>query len=174
MGSSPRMRGALPVADGHPRLLRIIPADAGSTISWSAKQESRRDHPRGCGEHACPCHSRWTGRGSSPRMRGALQVRQDRLGLHGIIPADAGSTVIERGCALVLQDHPRGCGEHCLKLTLPDFIAGSSPRMRGAQTVSSWPLRTLGIIPADAGSTSCAMVGLSTPADHPRGCGEHG
>ena len=50
-GSSPRMRGA--PADGI-RLdfaSRIIPADAGSTISSEHGRLPGRDHPRGCGEH---------------------------------------------------------------------------------------------------------------------------
>ena len=50
-GSSPRMRGAQ--AEGvkeHPNK-RIIPADAGSTLSPPTGSSIRPDHPRGCGEH---------------------------------------------------------------------------------------------------------------------------
>ena len=51
-GSSPRMRGAL---KSGPTLMPtpwIIPADAGSTMAPSVLCSPRRDHPRGCGEHA--------------------------------------------------------------------------------------------------------------------------
>ena len=51
MGSSPRMRGAhvgkiAALHDGG-----IIPADAGSTWYVTTVTPTRRDHPRGCGEH---------------------------------------------------------------------------------------------------------------------------
>ena len=91
---------------------RIIPADAGSTPIGGRPPHRSRDHPRGCGEHA-HLETRIQGHGgSSPRMRGAHSDSKNEDSDGRIIPADAGSTVIERGCALVLQDHPRGCGEH--------------------------------------------------------------
>ena len=71
-GSSPRMRGALNV---HPVLIsqpRIIPADAGSTMSSVAISIAFKDHPRGCGEHFSPHVVMLMPVGSSPRMRGAL------------------------------------------------------------------------------------------------------
>ena len=50
-GSSPRMRGARqrPLTTGG--FFRIIPADAGSTVSSASADGSCEDHPRGCGEH---------------------------------------------------------------------------------------------------------------------------
>ena len=51
LGSSPRMRGALPS-------IPTRPARCG-------------DHPRGCGEHAAICLVHVSNSGSSPRMRGA-------------------------------------------------------------------------------------------------------
>ena len=50
-GSSPRMRGALILIPLYLILLGIIPADAGSTFSRSARSSLCQDHPRGCGEH---------------------------------------------------------------------------------------------------------------------------
>ena len=50
-GSSPRMRGALYRVAANESWFRIIPADAGSTLSVRALYLPRRDHPRGCGEH---------------------------------------------------------------------------------------------------------------------------
>ena len=91
-GSSPRMRGAPRFRRLRHTAVRIIPADAGSTCSWARARSSRRDHPRGCGEHHPDAEVALVGYGSSPRMRGApgdwwymhIQKR--------IIPADAGST----------------------------------------------------------------------------------
>ena len=50
-GSSPRMRGAPLVGQHGHVLVRIIPADAGSTPSKRRSAASAPDHPRGCGEH---------------------------------------------------------------------------------------------------------------------------
>ena len=50
-GSSPRMRGALPLPAGPVYCRRIIPADAGSTAAVSRADTLHKDHPRGCGEH---------------------------------------------------------------------------------------------------------------------------
>ena len=54
-----------------------------------------------------------------------------------------------------------------------ELLGGSSPRMRGAQTAELLAHDELGIIPADAGSTSSHSVHLVIVEDHPRGCGEH-
>ena len=51
------------------------------------------------------------------------------------------------------EDHPRGCGEHTVAALAGAFIAGSSPRMRGAQAIGHVIGIEHGIIPADAGST---------------------
>ena len=50
-GSSPRMRGARRVTVATIPMVRIIPADAGSTGTGSTAMCSGQDHPRGCGEH---------------------------------------------------------------------------------------------------------------------------
>ena len=73
--------------------IRIIPADAGSTILDDRPRRYTTDHPRGCGEHVDPGISRCNQTGSSPRMRGALARNRSGNGGAGIIPADAGSTL---------------------------------------------------------------------------------
>ena len=50
---------------------------------------------------------------------------------------------------------------------------GSSPRMRGALTLCPVNKVLIGIIPADAGSTSMLNLTRKSLEDHPRGCGEH-
>ena len=111
-GSSPRMRGAqngnvvnqpsdriIPAdagsTDNKSTTLisgRIIPADAGSTAARDCRRSRDKDHPRGCGEHGLPCLSYACALGSSPRMRGALNILGRFIAHAGIIPADAGST----------------------------------------------------------------------------------
>ena len=152
-GSSPRMRGALQASEAGRRPDGIIPADAGSTLPVMIIRAIREDHPRGCGEHSMESSITERNMGSSPRMRGAPDVLSRPGITHRIIPADAGSTgepVLPSGR---LGDHPRGCGEHDMDERGPVFIRGSSPRMRGAPA-SSWCVHgSIGIIPADAGST---------------------
>ena len=111
-GSSPRMRGAHVCATLADGTVRIIPADAGSTLRPARSPARRRDHPRGCGEHCWRTHWHCSALGSSPRMRGALRIAGRRRGVGGIIPADAGSTGFIMHFPAFPRDHPRGCGEH--------------------------------------------------------------
>ena len=53
-GSSPRMRGAHGADLKVCYACRIIPAYAGSTVAWSLKRDTSKDHPRVCGEHNVP------------------------------------------------------------------------------------------------------------------------
>ena len=92
-GSSPRMRGAPTWPSPPPLSPRIIPASAGSTHDSSLGPSFRQDHPRGCGEHPVTPDNIVGYTGSSPRMRGALGQRYAYPVKHGIIPADAGSTL---------------------------------------------------------------------------------
>ena len=135
-GSSPRMRGAqdlMLMPDGS---AGIIPADAGNTLTAS----EYIDPPQG----------------SSPRMRGtrccAISQRVDS----GIIPADAGNTVHAHRRHMRTVDHPRGCGEHLSRSVKTIANEGSSPRMRGTHGLVLAQVVQGGIIPADAGNTSCA------------------
>ena len=172
-GSSPRMRGALGATMKVTKETGIIPADAGSTQGTAPQSRRRRDHPRGCGEHAWSSFTALGSRGSSPRMRGALSKMSLWQRMKGIIPADAGSTPRIRQPPRYRQDHPRGCGEHVSRDGVQATGGGSSPRMRGAHYAGHAAGIAGGIIPADAGSTISATLGSPTGGDHPRGCGEH-
>ena len=93
-GSSPRMRGARSSTLAQLWIVRIIPADAGSTFWLYITLSLTKDHPRGCGEHFMGSTRQTPSRGSSPRMRGARIPGHVRIRGVRIIPADAGSTVI--------------------------------------------------------------------------------
>ena len=173
VGSSPRMRGALNGILPTPEPKGIIPADAGSTSFTVSHPSTQRDHPRGCGEHDGYRSGAFAGKGSSPRMRGALPHTGCRAALGGIISADAGSTMPNLTQQAISKDHPRGCGEHCRIPAAEQRLAGSSPRMRGAQCLISHSKPSRRIIPADAGSTEWKARGSAVLMDHPRGCGEH-
>ena len=152
-GSSPRMRGALWICRSLVFLVGIIPADAGSTWDGHHDGSLSEDHPRGCGEHLNLDRSSWSSRGSSPRMRGAPEMKFSDLSGNRIIPADAGSTGGYKAGMTPDKDHPRGCGEHSPQVHIRRRIKGSSPRMRGARLISVGIGISGRIIPADAGST---------------------
>ena len=152
-GSSPRMRGARRISGDYPRMVGIIPADAGSTDGTAYYERRVRDHPRGCGEHVLPIYMSVLDCGSSPRMRGARLETIRSHAAPGIIPADAGSTRTPLVVAMHSWDHPRGCGEHKRYKARGNTPTGSSPRMRGALTPSASSPPWSRIIPADAGST---------------------
>ena len=66
------MRGAWQWHDVCLHTVRIIPADAGSTVTTFDASIMAEDHPRGCGEHMLMVIGVADCEGSSPRMRGAL------------------------------------------------------------------------------------------------------
>ena len=77
-GSSPRVRGTLAV---EPQLLvelRFIPACAGNTLPRVAATELTPVHPRVCGEHPDGVRDPNVGAGSSPRVRGTLDMFDPR------------------------------------------------------------------------------------------------
>ena len=151
----------------------IIPASAGSTRCGSRSRRLRWDHPRVCGEHHDGHGRRKPRGGSSPRLRGARALHGARDMGDRIIPASAGSTTVDGARLAVGRDHPRVCGEHlpCGDMTMP--LAGSSPRLRGAQGEGAQAAQPSGIIPASAGSTLSASARAAPARDHPRVCGEH-
>ena len=130
-GSSPHVRGTL-VAD--PRCAGragIIPACAGNTMASNCRSTTSGDHPRMCGEHAHSAPPIIRRPGSSPHVRGTLDVLDGRHPDRGIIPACAGNTSSEASWALLPRDHPRMCGEHWIGQQDAGAHRGSSPHVRG-------------------------------------------
>ena len=114
--------------------------------------------------------------GSSPRVRGTLELRYQHQSSGGIIPACAGNTRPDHGRRRPDGDHPRVCGEHRERRRRHGEAQGSSPRVRGThKRVPSTPLarNPPGIIPACAGNTANALADRWGLRDHPRVCGEH-
>ena len=172
-GSSPRIRGALRLHHPPRLVLRIIPADAGSTTFASPIGKEPQDHPRRCGEHAAVPYTTDKAAQSSSKMRGALSRTRGSGSLPAIIPADAGSTYHEQTVRVSGRDHPRRCGEHQIAPQAAKAGIGSSTQMRGAQTIHSTRPYIDGIIPANAESTGCPEQTRFHKWDHPRRCGEH-
>ena len=91
-GSSPRMRGTPTQVCPTQVCIGIIPAHAGNTATLANGHSDHRDHPRACGEHVFHSNRFPRHQGSSPRMRGTLNVERGGEGFDGIIPAHAGNT----------------------------------------------------------------------------------
>ena len=173
-GSSPRVRGTLPVRRGHVRRRRFIPACAGNSIHL--RQQAARDrgssprvrgtrcppgttwarrtvHPRVCGELTSGSTSQSSGAGSSPRVRGTPPPARRRRGHERFIPACAGNSALVRASSSAMSVHPRVCGELVQRATPAGTTVGSSPRVRGTPVLAiaqHFPRR---FIPACAGNS---------------------
>ena len=151
----------------------IIPTCAGSTQGRGAWWPLSWDHPRRCGEHSTVPFGATVRRGSSPHVRGARFMDRDNVHEEGIIPACAGSTLLELQNLLLYGDHPRMCGEHIEPTWYAVAVSGSSPHVRGALQPLGAKALVRGIIPACAGSTRSESCCPRRQRDHPRMCGEH-
>ena len=92
-GSSPRVRGKLSPATRLQTCGRIIPARAGQTRRRPSRSAADSDHPRACGANLAVLAAECLHVGSSPRVRGKLEVLLNGLVIDRIIPARAGQTV---------------------------------------------------------------------------------
>ena len=162
VGSSPRMRGTPEVPARNAGGLRFIPAYAGNTITLHNHTYRYAVHPRVCGEHPPPGQLTMGTCGSSPRMRGThngdvLLVQQPRF-----IPAYAGNTARPDCDDGRLPVHPRVCGEHAGSANGATGVHGSSPRMRGTQTIAAFEFLPNRFIPAYAGNTASMCASASS------------
>ncbi len=172
-GSSPRMRGTLVAVGIETQERRFIPAHAGNTFIERNKVALSPVHPRACGEH--PKKVSWSGSriGSSPRMRGTRLFIVAFMPRPRFIPAHAGNTWTTICGTLWRTVHPRACGEHLLYADATQSVTGSSPRMRGTQSLCQIQFIQNRFIPAHAGNTTPHhQPPLPSPV-HPRACGEH-
>ena len=172
-GSSPRVRGKRIFRVGVVAGIGLIPACAGKTVRMMSIASRAPAHPRVCGENRTNRSDMKRGRGSSPRVRGKqpqISVQDPHTGL---IPACAGKTNI---LVILLADptaHPRVCGENQRYAVAFDWIAGSSPRVRGKHAKRVERVPRGGLIPACAGKTCRYGLILSKRKAHPRVCGEN-
>ena len=106
-------------------------------------------------------------------MRGPRQTVEDSLQAQWLIPAGAGTTLLQNprpGCP---RAHPRRCGDHEAEITRPGAETGSSPQVRGPQDDPNNTTGDTGLIPAGAGTTKADSAGKARPGAHPRRCGDH-
>ncbi len=111
--------------------------------------------------------------GSSPHARGAPADGPGHVRAGGLIPACAGSTILELVHSVPVPAHPRMRGEHPLRTTRPASSHGSSPHARGALSRIGYDAEWRGLIPACAGSTGVVPQQAVAALAHPRMRGEH-
>ena len=152
----------------------IIPACAGSTVSWSL----HTSHIQGSSPHARgargTCSIRPVCLRDHPRMRGEhLHVRPALHVAQGIIPACAGSTsFVETVTPAPAGSSPHARGAPTARQTRPP-PPWDHPRMRGEHAVRlGLVARDRGIIPACAGSTHpCPNCMTHPPGSSPHARG---
>ncbi len=84
------MRGKDSLVDKFWNKIRITPAYAGKSTSYTVLTKTYRDHPRLCGEKYLLCGLFNVLRGSPPPMRGKVQSLAVCFNITGITPAYAG------------------------------------------------------------------------------------
>ena len=91
---------------------RITPAGAGKTYDLYVQMIRCKDHPRRCGENHVSTLQALHHQGSPPQVRGKLKKGVLSLGETRITPAGAGKTFTVFYMRILIQDHPRRCGEN--------------------------------------------------------------
>ena len=130
-GSSPRARGTPVRHRQHHHRRRFIPAGAGNTDLDCTACALPSVHPRGRGEHQTTVPLTVPYDGSSPRARGTPLVAVKNQRRARFIPAGAGNTALVHSSPIPRAVHPRGRGEHLLRIKVRRGPRGSSPRARG-------------------------------------------
>ena len=173
LGSSPRVRGK----PGRPTAISfmrgLIPACAGKTRCHDRSPLIPRAHPRVCGENTTSPSASAATAGSSPRVRGKLLGACGVINENGLIPACAGKTTQGAPSQSDSWAHPRVCGENRKRIPCRPWGIGSSPRVRGKPSGSTWDWARPRLIPACAGKTRKHRLKHDRHWAHPRVCGEN-
>ena len=96
LGSPPRVREKQGYISAIPKRSGITPACAGKTRLVYSLLASFRDHPRVCGKNKSFIEWKTRNRGSPPRVREKLLLATAWPLVHGITPACAGKTYVQR------------------------------------------------------------------------------
>jgi len=155
-GSSPRLRGTLPIQRLRPLQRRFIPAPAGNAISPASASSIGTVHPRACGERAAFDPTAPPANGSSPRLRGTHGNDGGHRGVNRFIPAPAGNANAGLSRWTITAVHPRACGERGYDDALIFGSGGSSPRLRGTRALLIDAAELRRFIPAPAGNASAS------------------
>ena len=114
LGSPPPMRGKAGGGQDRRGKRGITPAHAGKSTPHSSQRACGKDHPRPCGEKATDRLIDRKYVGSPPPMRGKAAYARGQTARVRITPAHAGKRSGTSRRHLIIQDHPRPCGEKFL------------------------------------------------------------
>ena len=106
------MRGKHSIKRKRNEIFRITPAHAGKTLTKRKVIVLKKDHPRACGENRNGIRQSTKRIGSPPRMRGKRLDALKNFAHERITPAHAGKTHKEGEKNMIIEDHPRACGEN--------------------------------------------------------------
>ena len=153
-------------------LVRFIPACAGNAAPPSPPNCGRPVHPRVCGERRIGLPITLDIVGSSPRVRGTPPSPAARRAIGRFIPACAGNAGPRPPAPAWRPVHPRVCGERERQAKTNKRLGGSSPRVRGTQSLGTNSMASHRFIPACAGNAPASSPADRGGAVHPRVCGE--
>ena len=153
-GSPPQVRGKPAVRERCLEGKRITPAGAGKTVRKPPAVRERWDHPRRCGENRSRKRRLTAHIGSPPQVRGKPSGGGADDRTVRITPAGAGKTRVCKRTYGSYRDHPRRCGENCLKPVVCAGVWGSPPQVRGKLPPRAENKGFDRITPAGAGKTS--------------------
>jgi len=173
-GSSPRVRGTVPLVQHVVVTLRFIPACAGNRMKFLGYVVLVSVHPRVCGEQLLFLRATALTVGSSPRVRGTDSVSVVRAVDDRFIPACAGNSSGSGGLFHPSAVHPRVCGEQPISGCITSTCGGSSPRVRGTVHLRLEAHLLGRFIPACAGNSRTSTRPAHVTSVHPRVCGEQG
>ena len=151
---------------------RITPAYAGKRFRFRRFDWIMKDHPRLCGEKVIIPTANSNQVGSPPPMRGKAEHHRNCSVCYRITPAYAGKRKRLRKEDLLIQDHPRLCGEKPFFWFQICRYLGSPPPMRGKVTALRMQRNSDRITPAYAGKSRGRSRFRLLSKDHPRLCGE--
>ena len=134
--------------------LRNIPAHAGKTLIFTARNQLSPEHPRARGENAESDGVVDPEPGTSPRTRGKLLIALAAHILGRNIPAHAGKTASRSSRASIRPEHPRARGENAGDIAGAVAAHGTSPRTRGKRRDYRAGDQQGRNIPAHAGKTA--------------------
>ena len=140
-------------------------------MEWDCCRNHGQGHPRTCGGTRADGLVIDHVPGSSPHLRGNLEIQSENLPVVRVIPAPAGEPWGQYHRRQYSQGHPRTCGgtRFWRGHVAPDL--GSSPHLRGNLLAGRGPDMEGRVIPAPAGEPACRR-GLRPPSSgHPRTCG---
>ena len=171
-GSSPRVWGEVGYSGAPEGRFRIIPTRVGRRNCESPWRSGKPDHPHACGEKLSRIAGPECDIGSSPRVWGEGADRPAVRHPVRIIPTRVGRSAPPSTSRCRCSDHPHACGEKVMRVRIPSWAFGSSPRVWGEEYADLTTELALRIIPTRVGRSKGKSICVMGSPDHPHACGE--